>query len=143
MEQFIPDSMGWIDGVYYTYPDWADPETGEMKEGLCLITVALTVKNTNLEESAADQTLNNTGVNNFSNSLLFLDFAAISDGVFCQVTKGADAWSGENPIPGQTAFVHIEPGETVSYRLAYVAPAALENMVFFTFDSCLPLPSEE
>lgn len=143
MEQFIPDSMGWIDGVYYTYPDWADPETGEMKEGLCLITVALTVKNTNLEESTADQTWNNTGVNNFSNTLLFLDFAAISDGVFCQVTKGADAWSGENPIPGQTAFVHIEPGQTVSYRLAYVAPAALENMVFFTFDSCLPLPSEE
>lgn len=141
MDQFIPDSMGWVDGVYYTYPDWANPETGELKEGLCLITVALTVKNTNAEDSTADQTLNNTAVNNFSNSLLFLDFAAICDGVFCQVTKGADAWLGENPIPGQTAFVHIEPGETLSYRLAYIAPAGLEDMVFFTFDSCLPLPS--
>ena len=143
MEQFIPDSMGWIDGVYCSYPDWADPETGEMKEGLCLITVALTVKNANTEDNTQDQTLNNTGVNNFGNSMLFLDFAAVCDGVFCQVTKGADAWSGENPVPGQTAFVHIQPGETISYKLAYIAPAALENMVFFTWDSCLPLPPAE
>jgi len=140
MEQFMQDSMGWADGVCYTYPDWADPETGELKEGLRLITVALTVTNANTRDNITHQTMNNTGTNNFSNSLLFLNFAAVSDGAFINETKRADAYSGENPIPGQTSFVHIEPGETVSYELAYIAPAALENMVFFSWDACLPLP---
>ena len=30
------------------------------------------------------------------------------------------AYSGDNPIAGQYAYVHIEPGETVCYRLGYI-----------------------
>lgn len=143
MEQFHRDSMGWVNGNYYTYPDWADGETGEMKEGLCLVSVALTVHNANTQDNTTHQTSNNTAVNNFPNSLLFLSFAGNQEGAFFEASHGAYAWSGENPIPGQTAFVHIEPGETVSYKLAYIAPVGLEDTVLSCEGAYLPLELPE
>lgn len=131
MEQFHSDSMGWANGRYYNYPDWADQESGEMREGLCLVSVTLTVHNANTQDNTTHQTQNNTDSNNFPNTLLYLGSAETREGEVFEASHGAYAWSGENPIPGQTAFVHIEPGETVSYKLAYIATAGLADTVLF------------
>jgi hypothetical protein len=135
VEQFSRESNGLINGAIYNYPDWVNAETGEMAAGMRLLTVGLTVHNTNSTDDTSNQTLNNTGLNNFPNSLLSL----YADGI----SFSAYGWSGENPIPGQTAFVHIEPGETVSYKLAYIIddqlPANLEGVYLIAPDFSLPL----
>lgn len=147
MDQFSQDSYGCIGEICYWYPDWADEATGEMAEGLSLVTVGLTVHNTNTGDNTTHQTLNNTGSNNFPNSLLTLNYAMIRDGELFESFRGAWAWSGENPVPGQTAFVHIEPGETVSYKLAYIldehAPDALYERVLTFMDGCISLTLAE
>ena len=113
-----------------SFPAFVDTESGELLEGLSLVTVEVTLYNANTENDTTHQTLNNTGLNNFPNNVLWLQ------GGTCIVTASGTAvqfndsvaYSGENPVPGQFAFVHIEPGETVSYRLAYVLDSRYDSM---------------
>lgn len=112
------------------FPEFVDAESGELLESLTLVTVEVTVRNTNTGDDATNQTLNNTDLNNFANNVLWLQSGTCvltNSGIEVSFS-GNVAYSGENPVPGQFAFVHIEPGETVSYRLAYILDARYDSI---------------
>lgn len=106
--------------------DNIDYSTGTLAEGLTLITVDVTVKNLNTNDTSYGPE-----PNVFGNDILYLVNARTTD----QNSYGAlpayksVACSCEKPISGQSAWVRILPGESQQYKLAYIADdfVAVEN----------------
>ena len=116
LEQFH-ESSAYLGGVEYPFPDYIDTQTGQLIGGAKLATVSLTVQNQHTVDVTDNGGLSNDGANNFANDIFVLKSGDVS---MRDIYTGSAAYSGDNPIVGQYAYVHIEPGETVSYRLGYI-----------------------
>ena len=123
LEQF-PESSAYISGVDYPFPDYIDAQTGELIGGVRLVTVSLTVKNPHTVDATGNGGLANSGANNFANSIFVLKSGDVS---MRDIYAGSAAYSGDEAIAGQYAYVHIEPGETVCYRLGYIIDDRCNN----------------
>ena len=123
LEQFH-ESSAYIGGVDYPFPDYIDAQTGELIGGARLVTVSLTVKNPHTGDVTGNGGLANDGVNNFANNIFVLKSGDAAMGDIYTVSA---AYSRDDPIAGQYAYVHIEPGETVCYRLGYIIDDRCNN----------------
>ena len=123
LEQFH-ESSAYIGGVEYQFPDYIDVHTGEFIDGAKLVTVSLTVKNPHTGDVTGNGGLSNSGANNFGNNIFVLKNGDVS---MRDIYAGSAAYSGDEVIAGQYAYVHIEPGETVSYRLGYIIDDRCNN----------------
>lgn len=88
------------------------------------MTVSLTVKNPRAGDVTGNGGLSNDGANNFANDIFVLKSSDVS---MRDIYAVSAAYSGDNPIAGQYAYVHIEPGETLSYRLGYIIDDRCNN----------------
>ena len=116
LEQFHESSVC-IGGVDYPFPDYIDAQTGELIDGAKLATVSLTVTNPHIGDVTGNGGLSNNVANNFGNNIFVLKSGDVS---MRDIYTGSAAYSGDEAIAGQYAYVHIEPGETASYRLGYI-----------------------
>lgn len=123
LEQFH-ESIAYIGGVDYPFPEYIDAQTGELIGGARLATVSLTVKNPHSGDATGNGGLSNNGTNNFANGIFVLKSGDVS---MRDIYTGCAAYSGDNPIAGQYAYVHIDPGETASYRLGYIIDDRCNN----------------
>lgn len=123
LEQFHESSayIGWVD---YPFPDYIDVQTGELINGARLATVNLTVKNPHTGYVTSNGGLSNGGANNFANGIFMLKSGDVA---MRDIYAGSAAYSGDEAIAGQYAYVHIEPGETVSYCLGYIIDDRCNN----------------
>ena len=118
------ESSAYIGRVDYPFPDYIDAQTGELISGVRLVTVSLTVKNPHTVDATGNGGLANSGANNFANSIFVLKSGDVS---MRDIYAGSAAYSGDEAIAGQYAYVHIEPGETVCYRLGYIIDDRCNN----------------
>ena len=116
LEQFH-ESSAYIGGIDHPFPDYIDAHTGELINGARLATVSLTVKNPHTGDVTGNGGSSNGGANNFANNIFVLKSGDVS---MRDIYTGSAAYAGDEAIAGQYAYVHIEPGETVSYRLGYI-----------------------
>ena len=123
LEQFH-ESSAYIGGADYPFPDYIDAQTGKLIDGARLATVSLTVKNPRTGDVTVNGGLSNDGTNNFANGIFVLKSGDVS---MRDIYAGSAAYSGDEVIAGQYAYVHIEPGETVSYRLGYIIDDRCNN----------------
>ena len=123
LEQFH-ESSAYIGGADYPFPDYIDAQTGELIDGARLATVSLTVKNPHTGDVKGNGGLSNDGTNNFANNIFVLKSGDVA---MRDIYAGSAAYSGDEAIAGQYAYVHIEPGETVSYRLGYIIDDRCNN----------------
>ena len=123
LEQFH-ESSAYIGGVDYPFPEYINAQTGELIDGTRLVTVSLTVKNPRAGDVTGNGGLSNSGANNFGNNIFVLKSGDVS---MRDIYAGSAAYSGDEVIAGQYAYVHIEPGETVSYRLGYIIDDRCNN----------------
>lgn len=123
LEQFH-ESSAYIGGGDYPFPDYIDAQTGELIGGARLATVSLMVKNPHVGDVTGNGGLSNDGTNNFANGIFVLKNGDVSMRDIC---ANSAAYSGDDPIAGQYAYVHIEPGKTVSYRLGYIIDDRCNN----------------
>ena len=123
LEQFH-ESSAYIGGVDYPFPDYIDARTGELIGGARLATVSLTVKNPRSGDVTGNGGLSNDGSNNFANNIFVLKSGDVS---MRDIYTDSAAYSGYEAIAGQYAYMHIEPGETVSYRLGYIIDDRCNN----------------
>ena len=97
--------------------DNLDYKTGELAEGLTLVSVDVTVKNLN----SANTTFG-PETNTFGNDVLYLVNARIKENEpNALAAYKSVACSCEKNIPGQYTWVHIQPGGETRYKLAYIA----------------------
>lgn len=99
----------------YSYPDYLDA-SGNMPEGVRLLTADITVTNTNCADADVG-----AGTNLFPNCLLHLLYAPNAvegSGDY----RDSIACSAAHP-EGRSSVMYLAPGESMSYRLAY----ALDN----------------
>ena len=99
----------------YNFPDYFDQSSGNLVTGVSLLTVELTVTNNGTGDCDIG-----AGVNNFPYCLLHLvdinnmqgatDFYPYNDNI---------AYSGNGTASGHGACIHLAPGESMTYRLAY------------------------
>lgn len=113
--------------------DNIDYTSGALADGLTLITVDVTVKNLNTEDTSFGPE-----PNIFGNDVLYL-VNARTTGQNSYGTLPAYksvACSCEKPISGQLAWVRILPGEEQRYKLAYIADdfVTVENGFISSFD---------
>lgn len=123
LEQFH-ESSAYIGGADYPFPDYIDAQTGELIGGARLATVSLMVKNPHIGDVTGNGGLSNDGANNFANNIFVLKSGDVA---MRDIYAGSAAYSGDDPIAGQYAYMHIEPGETVSYRLGYIIDDRCNN----------------
>lgn len=116
------ESLACVGGTTYFFPDYVDPVTGALIDGLKLVTVDVSVRNANADDVSGNSGLAGSGENSFGNCVFYLQSGSVRcfDGGYDYPRVGCAAYSGENPIPGQYAYVHIDPGDTVRYRLGYI-----------------------
>lgn len=116
------ESLACVGGATYFFPDYVDPVTGALIDGLKLVTVDVSVRNTNADDVSGNGGLASSGENNFGNCVFYLQSGLVRcfDDGYDYPRVGCAAYSGENPIPGQYAYVHINPGDTVRYRMGYI-----------------------
>lgn len=116
------ESLACVGGAAYFFPDYVDPVTGALIGGLKLVTVDVSVHNANADDVSGNGGLAGSGENNFGNCVFYLQSGSVRcfDGGYDYPRVGCAAYSGANPIPGQYAYVHINPGDTVRYRLGYI-----------------------
>lgn len=116
------ESLACVGGATYVFPDYVDPATGAFVDGLKLVTVDVSVRNANADDMSGNGGLAGSGENNFGNCVFYLQSGSVRcfDGGYDYPRVGCAAYSGANPIPGQYAYVHINPGDTVRYRLGYI-----------------------
>lgn len=82
------------------------------------------MKNPHTGDVTGNGGLSNSGANNFANGIFVLKSGDVSTR---DIYAGSAAYSGDEVIAGQYAYVHIEPGETVSYRLGYIIDDRCNN----------------
>lgn len=116
------ESLAYVNGTAYSFPDYVDSATGALVDGLKLVTVDVSVRNANTDDVSGNGGLANNGENNFGNCVFYLQSGTVRcfDGGYDCPRVGCAAYSGENPIPGQYAYVHIAPDAAVRYRLGYI-----------------------
>lgn len=116
------ESFACVGGAAYIFPDYVDSETGALIDGLKLVTVDVSVHNANTDDVSGNGGLAGSGENNFGNCVFYLQSGSVRcfDGGYDYPRVGCAAYSGANPIPGQYAYVHIDPGDTVRYWLGYI-----------------------
>ena len=123
LEQFH-ESSAYIGGADYPFQEYIDAQTGKLIDGARLATVSLTVKNPRTGDVIGNGGLSNDGTNNFANNIFVLKSGDVS---MRDIYTDSAAYSGDEAIAGQYAYVHIEPGETVSYRLGYIIDDRCNN----------------
>ena len=116
------ESFACVGGAAYIFPDYVDSVTGALIDGLKLVTVDVSVHNANADDVSGNGGLAGSGENNFGNCVFYLQSGSVRrfDGGYDYPCVSCVAYTGENPIPGQYAYVHINPGDTVRYRLGYI-----------------------
>lgn len=98
----------------YSFPDYLDRTSGELIDGVTLLTVELTVTNCN----AADCDIG-AGTNVFPYCALNLVDLTGMQNAYNFYYSDCIAFSGAETAPGHGACVVLAPGETLTYRLAY------------------------
>lgn len=119
-----------------TYNEAINVETGQLPENVYFLSVGLIVKN--LNSTDIDE---GVGTNNFSDTLLYLVLADPSyvSGITLpyETNDSVDYWNIDD---SQSNIIHIEPGETVQYRLGYIIDFGytLENTFLASMPSLAP-----
>lgn len=106
-------------------------DDGNLLGDLLLITANVTVKNTDSVKSTVG-----------NNSYLFphdiVKLVSADGGPLNGVSlfySGSAAFSGCHPIEGETAYVEINPGESVSYSLGFILDKSLPEGIYFLADT--------